>query len=352
MYPFYLGIDLHLKRTYAVLMDNMGQIIDERRMPNDEMQEYLKETVPRNTYAVLEATRNWPFMYDLLSEHVDRVELAHPKELHLIAKAVIKDDPIDSKALANLARLNYLPIAYAAPRDIRDLRTYMRHRDWLITQRTRTKNRVHAMLAYYNLVSPVTDLFGYKGREFLDKVMPTLRSAARRVVVDSLDLIDHLNQNIKKLENEYVLNPEQKKQIKLLTTIPGVGQIIATVILAEIGDIRRFNNPKALCNWAGLTPRIRKSDQSVRHGRISKQGSSYLRGAMTRAATVASRTSKRWYPVHEKLVPRCGKTGAKVAIARRLLTVVYFMLKRNQLYQEEYSKIIQLTGEPESLHGS
>ena len=73
MYPFYLGIDLHLKRTYAVLMDKTGQVIDERRLLNDEFEQYLKEVVPKNTYAVLEATRNWPFMYDLLSEHLERV---------------------------------------------------------------------------------------------------------------------------------------------------------------------------------------------------------------------------------------------------------------------------------------
>jgi len=338
MYPFYLGIDLHLKRTYAVLMDQMGQIIDERRISNDEVGTYLKEHVPKETYAVLEATRNWPFMYDLLSDHVDRVELAHPKELNLIAKAVIKNDPIDSKALANLARLNYLPIAYAAPREIRDLRIYIRHRDWLITQRTRAKNRVHAMLAYYNLVSPVTDLFGTKGRVFLDECLPTLRPAARRVVRDSLDLIDHLNKNIEELENAIELTPEQKKQIKLLTTMPGVGKITATVILAEIGGIGRFNNPKALCNWAGLVPRVHQSDQTVRHGQISKAGSPYLRAAMTRAATVASRTSKRWYQVHEKLVPRCDKKGAKVAVARRLLTVIYFMLTRNEPYMEDYNQ--------------
>jgi len=338
MYPFYLGIDLHLKRTYAVLMDQMGQIIDERRISNDEVGTYLKKFVPKETYAVLEATRNWPFMYDLLSDHVDRVELAHPKELHLIAKAVIKDDPIDSKALANLARLNYLPIAYAAPRQIRDLRTYIRHRDWLVTQRTRAKNRVHAMLAYYNLVSPVTDLFGAKGREFLDEILHTLRPAARKVVADSLELIDHLNQNIEELENSIELTPEQKEQIKLLTTMPGVGKITATVILAEIGDIRRFNNPKALCNWAGLTPRVRKSGPTEHHGRISKAGSPYLRAAMTRAATVASRISKRWYHVHEKLVPRCDKKGAKVAVARRLLTVIYFMLTRNEPYMEDYNQ--------------
>lgn len=147
-------------------------------------------------------------------------------------------------------------------------------------------------------------------------------------MVDNFALIDHLNEDIEELEDELKLTPEQKEKIELLTTIPGVGKINAVTILAEIGDIRRFDNPKALCNWVGLTPRVRKSDQTVRHGRISKQGSSYLRAAMTRAATVASRTSKRWYPVHEKLAPRCEKKGAKVAVARRLLTVIYFMLKR------------------------
>jgi len=87
MYPFYLGIDLHLKRTYVVLMDVKGEVIDERRLPNAEMRGYLEEHVPQETYAVLEATRNWPFMYDMLSDHVERVELAHPKEVKAIANA-------------------------------------------------------------------------------------------------------------------------------------------------------------------------------------------------------------------------------------------------------------------------
>ncbi|MBN2499125.1 MAG: transposase [Anaerolineales bacterium] len=132
MYPFYLGIDLHLKRSYVVLMDDSGEVIDERRLRNAEVEQYLLEVVPQNTHAVLEATRNWPFMYDLLNEHVARVDLAHPKQLKAIATAVVKDDPIDSRTLAHLARLDYLPIAYAAPKQVRDLRTYLRHRDWLV----------------------------------------------------------------------------------------------------------------------------------------------------------------------------------------------------------------------------
>jgi transposase len=193
------------------------------------------------------------------------------------------------------------------------------------------------VLATYNLVSPVSDLFGAKGRQFLAEAVESLQPGARRTIRDHLDLIDYLDQHIQALEDEIDLTPEQNQLVRLLKTIPGVGQLTATIIVAEIGDIARFNSPKSLCNWAGLTPKVRKSDKSVRHGRISKQGSAHLRAAMTRAATVASYKSKRWYRVHESLVPRCGKTAAKVAIARRLLTVVYFMLKRNEPYQEDYS---------------
>ena len=348
MYPFYLGIDLHLKRTYAVLMDSTGKVCDERNIQNLNMKEYLKEKVPRETYAVLEATRNWPFMYDLLGEHVERVELAHPKELKAIASAAVKTDRIDAKVLAHLARLDFLPISYAAPQEIRDLRLHMRHREWFVRQRTQAKNRIHAVLASYNLMSPVGDLFGVQGREYVNVALKPMSSTARRVVIDNLKLIDHLTSEIEALEAEVQLSDEQRKTINLLKTMPGVGPINAIVILAEIGDISRFNSPKALCHWAGLTPRVRNSDQVVRHGRITKQGSPYLRAAMTRAATVASRSSPKWYRVHDRMLSRCGKKGAKVVVARRLLTIVYHMLKRQLPYQENYPQ----TGEPAVVHGS
>ena len=340
MYPFYLGIDLHNKKTYAVLIDKAGAVIDEREFSNDETTKYLDKVVPSETYAVLEATRNWPFMYDLLSQHVERVELAHPKELKAISSAAVKTDRIDAKVLAQLARMNYLPTAYAAPPETRDLRLYVRHREILVQERTQSKNRIHAVLAGYNLRAQVTDLFGETGREWLQEMLDgeLLRFVARRVIEDHLSIIDHLDRHIEALSKDLKYTTEQKKAVKLLKTIPGVGQIIATIIVAEIGDIQRFHSPKALCNWVGLTPRIRSSGGITRHGRISKEGSPILRGAMTRAASVASRRSKRWYLVHEKLVKRCGKKGAKVAIARRLLTIAYYMLKRNQPYQENYGQ--------------
>lgn len=338
MNSFYLGIDLHLKRTYTVLMDHQGQVIDERRLPNSEMATYLKENVPKETYAVLEATRNWPFMFDLLTEHVERVELAHPKELKAISAAAVKTDSVDARTLANLARTNYLPIAYAAPSEIRDLRLELRHRDSLVSQRTQAKNRIHAVLASYNLVSPKSDLFSVSGREFLDEVMQSsLRPAAVRSIQRDLDLIDYLSEQITEIEHSIQLDPEQERMVKILCTMPGIGRLGAIILLAEIGDVQRFKSPKALCNWAGLTPRVRSSDKIIRHGHISKQGPALVRATMTRAATVASRCSKQWYKIHEKISLHASRKVAKVAVARRLLTVIYFMLKRQEPYQENYS---------------
>jgi transposase len=339
MCTFYLGVDLHLKRSYVVLMKEDGQIIDQRGLPNDIMKEYLTKHVPRSTYAVLEATRNWAFMYDLLTEHVERVELAHPKDLKAIASAAVKTDQIDARVLAHLARLNYLPTAYAAPLEIRDLRQFTRHRTWLVGQRTQAKNRIHAVLAGYNLVSPVSDLFGVQGRECLAQwVKDALRPAAVRVIQDNLDLIDTIHQQLEFLEKNIQLSPEEEQAVRLLMSLPGVGKITATTIVAEIGDITRFGSSKSLCNWSGLTPRVRKSDEVVRHGKISKEGSPYLRAAMVRAATAAVKKSPRWRTVHKNLSRRSGKRAARVAVARRLLTVAYHMLQRNEPYQEDYQQ--------------
>jgi transposase len=346
MYPFYLGIDLHLKRTYVVLIDAEGKTVDERRLLNTEIPEYLEQHVPYKTFAVLEATRNWPFMYDLLSDHVQRVELAHPKEVKAIANAAVKTDRIDAGVLAHLARLDYLPTAYAAPKEYRDLRLYTRHRSWLVKHRTQAKNRVQAVLAGYNLISPVRDLFGTNGRAFIEDVTEDLRPAAQWVITDNLALINLLNDQIIDLERNIPLSEEQTKTIKLLMSMPGIGKVSAMTILAEIGQIWRFKSAKSLCNWAGLTPRVRKSDAIVRHGKISKQGSAYLRSAMGQVAMVACRFSPRWYRVHARLEKRCGKRGAKVAVARRLLTVIYHMLKDNKPYQEDYSR------ESEKLQGA
>ena len=183
MYQHYLGVDLHRRRSYVVLMDNQGKLIDQRRLPNDAMPDYVAQ-LPKSTFAVLEATGNWSYMYDVLEEGTDEVVLALPKRVKAIAAARIKTDKIDANILAPLARVDLLPTAYAPPVEIRELRNLVRHHSKLVRERTRHKNRIHTILSKYNLYSPCTDLFGKKGRAFLEKIKSQL-SATHQLVLDN-----------------------------------------------------------------------------------------------------------------------------------------------------------------------
>lgn len=337
MYENYLGVDLHLKRTYLVLMDAQGTMKERRALPTDSLGDYAAG-LPDSTIAVLEATRNWQYAYDLLAEHVDQVELVHPKKVKAIASAKIKTDKIDAATLAHLARADLLPTAYAPPQHIRQGRALVRHRAKMVRDRARAKNRVHGLLAQKGIRSPVSDLFGKQGRAFLDEVASQLDSVSQAILADHLALIDALSQRIEVSEEQITpfieAHPELKANVALLSTIPGVATYSALLILTEVGDIHRFPDPKHLCSYAGLVPSTYQSGEVARHGRITKEGSPWLRWIMVEAAIHAGKYSSRLGRYYQGIKGRHGKKTARVATARKLLTIIYHMLIRQEPYRE------------------
>ena len=121
-------------------------------------------------------------------------------------------------------------------------------------------------------------------------------------------------------------------RVKVLTALPGVGEFTALVMLAEIGDITRFASARKLASWAGLTPTVRGSDLTVRHGHISKQGSAWLRWVLNQAAQTAKR-SPEFAATYAAIAKRRGKKIATIAIARKLLTRAYHLLAAAQAAQ-------------------
>lgn len=309
MSEYYLGIDLHKKRSFTVLMNRDGQVVDEGSVPNEEMRGYLAEKVPRSTTAVIEATFNWPFMYDLTCQYVEQVLLAHPQKVKMIAEATVKTDKIDARTLAHLARTGYLPTAYAAPQAIRELRQLVRHRANLVADRTRHKNRVQSALTRHNLTPPVSDLFGVQGRAFLQSCLSQdLSMADRRSIEDNLaaiDFIDHLVGEIRQCLQKQV---HGDAQVVLLQTLPGVGLITAAT--------------------------VRASAETVHRGPISREGSPYLREAMVGAALRAVRYSPALRRFHDRIAKRRGPGMARVALARKMLVIAYCMLRSGQPFSE------------------
>jgi transposase len=171
--------------------------------------------------------------------------------------------------LAQLLRAGLLPEAWIAPPAVRQLRALLRHRAQLVRLRTLLRNRIHAVLAGHGHGRPEGCWSG-PGREWLASL--ELPAVSREVIEDALALIDALQQPIDRLDGEVHQRARSEPAVKVLTQLPGAGPFTALVLLAEIGDITRFGSARKLASWAGLTPTVRGSDRTVRHGHIWKAG--------------------------------------------------------------------------------
>jgi transposase len=152
-----------------------------------------------------------------------------------------------------------------------------------------------------------------------------LPAVSRAVIDDCLALIEAFAPTIDRLDAEVHQRAVVEPRVKVLTALPGVGEFTALVMLAEIGDIRRFHNARKLASWSGLTPTVRGSDLTVRHGHISKQGSAWLRWILIEAAQTAKRHPD-FAPAYVAMSRRRGKKIATIAVARKLLTRAFHLL--------------------------
>ncbi|MFD7164738.1 transposase [Streptomyces violascens] len=153
-----------------------------------------------------------------------------------------------------------------------------------------------------------------------------LPATARSAVADRLEVIDALQVVIDRLDAALARAAKEDPRVKALTALPGIGPLAALIILAEVGDIRRFPSARKLASWAGLTPTVRGSDRTVRYGHISKQGDPWLRWIMNQAAQTAKRTPP-YASCFEQIAHRRGRKIATIAIARKLLTHAYHVLR-------------------------
>jgi transposase len=228
--------------------------------------------------------------------------------------------------LAQLLRADLLPEAWIAPPAVRQLRALLRHRVSLVRLGTQQRNRIHAVAADHGYDRSASYWTG-PGRGWLAEL--DLPAASREIVTDCLAVIDGLAPVIERIDGELHQHAKGDPRVKVLRTLPGVGEFTALVMLAEIGDISRFPSARKLASWAGLTPAVRGSDLKVRHGHISKQGSAWLRWAMNQAAQTAKR-SPEFAATYSGIAQRRGKKIATIAISRKLLTRAYHLLAEMQ----------------------
>lgn len=327
----YVGMDTHKAFSQVCVMDEKGTVLLAEKVPNtpQAVDAFIEKLEP-GSKIVMEASSCWQYLYDYLEQHGFDMSLAHPLKTKAIASARIKTDSIDAETLAHLLRADLIPESYIPPQRVRDERQVVRLRASLVDIRTQIKNKIHAILARNGITYELSDLFGKSGIEYLQTL--ELPAASRFELDQYLTLIAVLDQKIEEVQRQVEGMAGDNYHAKLLMSIPGISYYSALMIMAEIGDITRFESGKHLCSFAGLVPSVYQSGSTRRTGHITKEGSAWLRWILIQAANRIINTNATLARFYLKLQQKKGHKTAVVATARKLLLYIYVMLKHNISY--------------------
>ena len=320
----YIGFDLHRKSIYGTAMDKEGALLIAHKFPNNKEapQEFLKPFHPAETKIAIEACGFWRSCHFMLRSLGFEATLANPLKCHQIVKDK-KTDKVDSKVLADLLRINYLPSVYLPSDDIISLRDLTRHRCMLADERRRIQVRLKSYLRREGIE--------YKDAVWNKKGIAWLASLQNEKIDDLLAVYSAMCQReqavIQKLKKRAL-----KKEISLLMTIPGIGVIGATLIYAEIGDITRFHSPKKLHSYAGIAPGIYQSGDTCKTT-ARKEVNKWLKWIVMecagRAIMLPNEFQKYYYNIFAK---RKDKKIARKVTARRMLSIAWHILKEQVPY--------------------
>ena len=320
----YVGIDLHKRDLVVAVQNEQGPIGKPRRLScEDEVSvvEFFEKQRPFQ--AVIEASSSYRWLYDRLSPMGD-VILAHPLRLRAIVTCRAKTDKLDAAVLAKLLRLGEIPTAYIPPQAFQDLRDLTRARTRLTKETTVGKNQLHALLGRANVRPPFRTLSRSAQRWIGQQDL----GVAGNIVRDELLLrFEHYEREIGKLDARMRELAEHFPETEALTCLYGFGLYSALLIVAELGEVERFGNTRQVGAYAGLTARVHQSGRSNYHGRITRQGSPWLRWILVQAAMKVIRKDVKLKNFYTRVRKRAGRNVARVAVARKLAGICWVRLR-------------------------
>jgi transposase len=328
----YVGVDVGKAKCRAALMDQKGKIEKEFFFENSKNGiQHLLSLLTGEDKVVMESTGNlWLGIYDALDHRNIKVVLANPMKTKAIAFAKVKTDKVDARILAHLLRADLVAESYVPPADLREMRGLVRHRLSLVKMRTMVKNKVHALTDKYGYRCEYSDMFGKSGLSWLKGL--EMGELDLLVLGNHLMHIESINMQIGKVDEAIKRKACQDEDVRLLLSLAGIDVYTALLIRSEIGPIGRFADHKRLVSWAGLAPSVHQSGDVEYNGAITKRGSSMLRWVMVESARVAVRHDERLGSFYERVKSRRGDQKATVAVANKMLKIIWTMLTRREVY--------------------
>ncbi len=265
-------------------------------------------------------------VYDFLKDHDVKVRVAHPKRVKAISSAKVKTDKVDARILAQLEKADLIPEAYVPNKRVQELRGLARHHMQLVKQQTKINNQLKAVLLRQGISYP-KNLFAEKAGKLLE--LEEMPEDVRLLLTHERKQYALLEEGVKEVDERIESLAKENKDAVLLNTIPGVGWFSAFLIATQIDGVNRFPSVDNLVSYAGLCPSIRQSGGTTHMGGIGHDSYRLLRWILIQDTWMVVRYNVRFRRLYRKLSRKKEHQKAIVAVAKRLLTVMFFML-RNQ----------------------
>jgi transposase len=327
---WHIGIDLHRKMLVMAAVKDDGEVVDPARIECQDTAAIVKTVERLKPFrAVIEATGTYRWLYDLLRPH-GTILLAHPSRLRAMIQRRAKTDKLDAQLLANLLRINQIPLAYIPPRKYQQLRDLTRCRVRLIRGQAKAKINLRALLARQNRAAPYKIPFGPRGLAWFRK--QDFGPIENLVRDELLARLEHYAEHVAILDGQLEELRHNFPEADALLDIHGIGVFSALVIIAELGEVERFRTAKQVGAYAGLTCHVHQSGGHCYHGSITHVGSPWLRWVLVQAAMHVVRRDVALKNFYRRIRKRSSAKIGRVATARKLAEICW---KRLRWWHEE-----------------
>jgi transposase len=328
----HIGVDLHKTNFVACFIErDDAQRLETYPLTREGLTLFRRQLRKSDEVAV-EATQNVYYFFDQIKTHVRRVAVVDTYRFGVVAKSKKKTDKADASALARFLKMGWLPEVPVPPEQVRTLRQLLQARETLVSMQTKLKNMAHAAFSRNGVALTRAAFASAASRGRLSR-RDDLPAADLLVLRAALRQIEQLNAEVAQLEAEIVRRGKTLRGLKRLLQVHGLNLLSAISLLAEVGDIALFESSKQLVSYAGLATSTRQSSETTRHGGITKRGRKRLRTVCIQAVlAMVNRTDTPLMSFYQKKKREKGAGKAICATARKLLTIIFVLLKKELDY--------------------
>lgn len=331
---FYCGIDLHARTIYICIMNKDRKILVHRQITNNATDLFLKILQPYKHDLVIgaESTFAWYWLADFCADNDIEFILGHALYMKAIHGGKAKNDRIDSKKIALLIQGGMFPTAYVYPKEKRATRDLLRRRLHFVRLRGELFAHIQT-INYQNNGLPLARLGNNKS---IRNNVPDLfkNETTKKTVEADLNLIKYYDEFIPKLEWHILSKTKQlyQKELAILSSARGMGPIIALTILFEVDSINRFPSVQDFASYSRVVKCTHESAGKKYGTGGAKIGNPYLKYVFSEAACLMAKYNPGIKNYLQKMERKHGKGKGKIILAHKIARAVYFMLKRNTVF--------------------